>query len=159
MSTPKLLIPCLLLAAAIPSLASADPTSSGDQLAGSRRPAEVEGPREPTQSDATHAPVAASSTASRLAALRDGVREIDSRSKAVRALMEKATPQLRRHSKRILVSVEQDQMSLVARLEILRTVSSALDEQTVKSMEATYGDAVKLLARVESWYTPPRRPS
>ena len=138
MSTPKLLIPCFLLAAAaLPGLASADTNVA----------------------DATHAAPSASSTSSRLAALRDGVREIDARAKAVRALMERATPQLRRHSKRILTSVEQDQMSLVARLEILRTVESALDEQTVRSMEATYGDAVKLLAKVESWYTPPRRGS
>ncbi|HWL84351.1 MAG TPA: hypothetical protein VNO21_01035 [Polyangiaceae bacterium] len=140
MSTTKFLVPFVLLSATIvlpPRLASA----------------------EPTQTDATHTTAAASSTTSRLAALREGVRELDSRAKAIRARMEHATQQLRRHSRRILVTVEQDQMSIATRLEILQTAASTVDEETVRSMEATYGDAIKLLARVESWYQPPRRPS
>jgi len=134
MCTIKFFVPIVLATAilAAPSRAHADPTESGATPTGS----------------------STSTTNSRLAALRQGVRELNARTKAVRALMEHATPQLRRHSRRVLVVVEQDQMSITARLDILQVTTAPADEPKVRAMEATYAEAVKLLARVESWYPP-----
>jgi len=135
----KLLVPLFLTAAtlAAPSVAHAERTPAG----------------------ATQTATSASATSLRLAALQDGVRELDTRAKAVHVLMERATPQLRRHSRRILTTVEEGQASIATRLAILQTTKVDVEEETVRSMEATYTEAVKLLSRVESWYQPPRRPA
>ncbi|WP_394823186.1 hypothetical protein [Pendulispora albinea] len=131
----KLLVPFALAAAilAVPTVANAENTLTG----------------------ATQSATAASSLSARLDALRQGERELDARAKAIRVRMEKAEPRLRRHSKRILVTVEETQVSIATRLDILQTTTTEMEEASIQNMEKMYKEAIKLLQRVESWYQPP----
>jgi len=137
---------------AIASVAMADQTESAAAktaasplAAGSRDHATAKS-EEPKQASAI----------ARLAALREGLSDLDTRTKAVRARVERTNPKLRGDAQRILDTVEQQRAQLVQRLDIVQAVvaEQGADEAIVRTMEATYEGADKLLMRVESWYRP-----
>jgi len=92
----------------------------------------------------------------RIAVLREGVRDLDTRMKAMRARVEKTNPRQRGDSPRILAMVEQQHAALSQRLAILQAAENGPEESVIREMETTYEGADKLLARVERWYQPRR---
>jgi|GEM_PF-3244775 len=88
--------------------------------------------------------------------LRETVRELDARAKAVRSQAERAAPQVKKESERIVSQVDTQRVAIATRLDLLEMVgrANAVDEQAVGEMSATLQSAQQLLARVESWFRP-----
>ncbi|WP_394846667.1 hypothetical protein LZC95_04270 [Pendulispora brunnea] len=101
------------------------------------------------------------STNTRLEALSQGVREIDSRSRAVRDMIVREPDQrVRRHSRRAMAVVDENRISIAARLDLFQVVATAqVDEPTLRNMELRYTDSIKVLKVVENWLQKPQGPN
>ncbi|WP_394851177.1 hypothetical protein [Pendulispora rubella] len=98
------------------------------------------------------------STSARLEALGQGVREIDSRSRAVRDMIVREPDQrVRRHSRRAMAVVDENRISIAARLDLFQVVvTTQVDEPTLRNMELRYTDSIKVLRVVENWLQKPQ---
>lgn len=98
----------------------------------------------------------ASAESPRLTAVREGLRELDARAKAIRARAAQSTPLVRQESERIVGAVDGQRVFLATRLDLFDMVgrSDSVDEGTVREIEAKYTSTERLLAVVESWFRP-----
>lgn len=98
----------------------------------------------------------ASAEPPRLTAVREGLRELDSRAKAIRARAAQSTPTVREESERIVSAVDAQRLFLATRLDLFDMVgrTDSVDEGTVREIEAKYSSTAKLLAVVEGWFRP-----
>jgi len=101
------------------------------------------------------------STNARLDALREGVHEIDSRSRTVRDMIVREPDQrVRRHSRRAMAVVDENRISIAARLDLFQVVAtSKVEEPTLRNMELRYVDSIKVLRVVETWLQKPQSQS
>jgi hypothetical protein len=99
---------------------------------------------------------AASAETPRLTAVREGLRELEARAKAIRAQAAQSNPAVREESERIVSSVDAQRVFLATRLDLFDMVgrSDSVDEGTVREIEAKYSSTARLLAVVEGWFRP-----
>ena len=98
----------------------------------------------------------ASAEPPRLTVVREGLRELDARAKAIRARAAQSTPAVREESERIVSAVEAQRIFLATRLDLFDMVgrSHSVDEGTVREIETKYSSTARLLAVVEGWFRP-----
>lgn len=97
----------------------------------------------------------ASAEPPRLTAVREGLRELDARAKAIRDRAAQSTPTVREESERIVNAVDAQRVFLATRLDLFDLVGRTdVDEDTAREIEARYSSAARLLAVVEGWFRP-----
>jgi hypothetical protein len=89
-----------------------------------------------------------------LTALREGVRGLEVRSKAVRTLAERANnPAVLRTIDRILRVIDEKRASLAMRLAVVELLGSeGVEPRVLYEITSYFLDTSKMLARVESWF-------
>lgn len=89
----------------------------------------------------------------RIAAVREGMRDLDARAQVVKGHAAKSSPKLKQETDRIMTEVQKKQSFVSTRLDIYNLLGKdRVDEAGITAVEAPYRDADKLLATVESWY-------
>lgn len=91
----------------------------------------------------------------RLVALRGAITELNARERSVRSFADLSAPRLRAESERIVARVDKQRTSVATRLDVLELLgqTDAVDDTSLRQMEATYTAADRLLAIVEGWYS------
>jgi hypothetical protein len=89
-----------------------------------------------------------------VATIRDGVEDLDARTKVIRPLIERASPQARYASERMMSVIERDRASLLTRLAIIDILGGAFDDNgpAMHEMVQTMKGAARALSIVETWY-------
>jgi hypothetical protein len=89
-------------------------------------------------------------------ALRESIHDLASRTSAVRSQAERASPELRRESERIVAVVEAQRLFLGTRLDLLTILgrTDSVDDAIVREMTTSCTSAGRLLAVVERWFRP-----
>jgi hypothetical protein len=90
----------------------------------------------------------------RVAALHEGVQNLETRGAALRQRAARASETARRATERAVAVVDRQRVSIVNRLEVLELLgqSDNADARPVREMEETLVAAYRLLGEVESWY-------
>ena len=97
----------------------------------------------------------ASAEPPRLTAVREGLRELEARAKAVRDRAAQSPSVVREESERIVSAVDAQRVFLDTRLDLFDLVGRTdVDEDTAREIEAKYASAARLLAVVEGWFRP-----
>lgn len=89
-----------------------------------------------------------------VATIRDGVKDLNARTKVIRPLVDRGPARARPESERLISIVDRDRASLSTRLAIIDILGGAFDEQgpAMGEMERTMTEAAWVLSIVESWY-------
>lgn len=89
-----------------------------------------------------------------LAALREDVQSLDVRAKALRTLAERASPEVRRESERIVTVVDAQRRFLATRIDLLQLLGLAdgADDETLLEIRTKCDAAKRLLSIVEGWF-------
>ncbi len=87
--------------------------------------------------------------------LRDGIDDLNARTKVIQPHIERGPPKVRAASEQAMSVVERDRASLTARLAVIDLLGEAFDEggPAIREMTKTMEQAAFLLAMVERWYS------
>ena len=100
-------------------------------------------------------PHVAKADTTRMSAVRDGIKDLDARTKVVKEHAAQSPPQLREECTKIVDQIEKKQKFVATRLDVYALLGKEpADEASVRAVEAPYEDAERLLATVEGWYRP-----
>lgn len=89
----------------------------------------------------------------RIAAIREGMRDLDARAQVVKDHAAKSSPKLKQETERIMTEVQKKQSFVTTRLDIYNLLGKdRVDDASLAAVEMPYRDADKLLATLESWY-------
>lgn len=102
------------------------------------------------------APVTARAQPEDFAALRESAQELAVRSRSAKTRIERARPDLRKDSERIVGTVDERRAAVETRLEVLALADPGGDAEAVavREMRASLAEASRLLALVEGWFRP-----
>lgn len=89
----------------------------------------------------------------RIAAVREGMRDLDARAQVVKDHAARSSPKLKQETDRIMTEVQKKRAFVSTRLDIYNLLGTdRVDEAGIVAVEEPYRDADKLLATLESWY-------
>jgi hypothetical protein len=96
----------------------------------------------------------ASAESTRITAIRDGLQELATRSKAIQRHVDHSPPRLRKEVGTFMDAIARDCVKVSTRLAIISLLGRSDEEGTpVEEMEATMESVTKRVTMVEHWYS------
>jgi len=98
-------------------------------------------------------PQLAKAEAPRISVVREGIKDLDARTKVVKDHAARSSPRLKQECTRIVDEIEKKQKFVSTRLDVYALLGKdPVDEASLRAVEAPYQEADRLLSTVEGWY-------